>query len=161
VCRFRVCFLSSNRDSQPLPGGKDLCGCGEGVGLSWGSNPGTAPPVIKDLLNRPWNTLAVIAAWRGGDLCCIYGVAWTHLAFTCGDWVTRYIQISHSKQLSPHQSVSITLFLRGCRAKFSLSKGTMVFRLETYVQREPKISRISMDTILTPNIIVHFYNFTC
>jgi hypothetical protein len=30
--------------------------------LSWGSNPGTAPPVIKDLLTRPWNTLAVIAA---------------------------------------------------------------------------------------------------
>jgi hypothetical protein len=34
----------------------------ERVDLSWGSNPGTAPPVIKDLLNRPWNTLAVIAA---------------------------------------------------------------------------------------------------
>jgi hypothetical protein len=55
-------LLSSNRDSQPLPGGKDLCGCGGGVGLSWGSNPGTAPPVIKDLLDRPWDTLAVIAA---------------------------------------------------------------------------------------------------
>jgi hypothetical protein len=31
--------------------------------LSWDSNPRTtAPPVIKDLLDRPWNTLEVIAA---------------------------------------------------------------------------------------------------
>jgi hypothetical protein len=44
------------------------------VGVSWGSNPGTAPPVIKDLLNRPWNTLAVIAAC-GEDTFAVY-VGW-------------------------------------------------------------------------------------
>ena len=39
-------------------------GCGERVGfLLLGVEPRiAAPPVIKDLLDRPWNTLAVIAA---------------------------------------------------------------------------------------------------
>jgi hypothetical protein len=59
------------------------------VAEEWASpgvrNPGTAPPVIKDLLNRPWNTLAVIATWREWDLGCIYGIASAHLVFTCGE----------------------------------------------------------------------------
>ena len=55
-------LLSSNRDSQPLPGGKDLCGCGERVGScslkERGSNPGSriaAPPEVRDLPSGPRN----------------------------------------------------------------------------------------------------------
>jgi hypothetical protein len=69
-----VYFSSSKGTLNHCLGGRTDNGCGERVGFSWGSNPGTAPPVIKDLLDRPWNTLVVIAAWGEGG-CAVY-VGW-------------------------------------------------------------------------------------
>jgi hypothetical protein len=76
-CRIRVYFSSSNGTLNHCLGGRTDNGCGERVGLSWGSNPGTAPPVIRDLLTRPPEHTDGDCCLSGRGLGCIYRVMLT------------------------------------------------------------------------------------
>jgi hypothetical protein len=74
---IRVYFSSSNGTLNHCLGGRTDNGCGERVGLSWGPNPGTAPPVIRDLLIRPSEHTGGDCCLSGRGLCCIYRVMLT------------------------------------------------------------------------------------